>query len=203
MIPLQFNSRGRSAIAQWPVFLFAALSCYITLSGFSCTEQEEIHVPPSAGVESEGFNVGHSFGHPSHDANEPGVGDPCKVFTGGVYRIKKIVVEVFKLDANGNEVPIYPTRVYKDGVNFANGNPNSPISPGMGFKIPFKGAFKVRTRVYGYPCDELPNPTQCLHCCEGDPSAAPFWEETSGWHDAKTDKFPSGYISYPKFRYCI
>lgn len=191
------NGRDRYAL----LWRSAVLLCFLTITGFQC--DDDVDVPPNADVGADGFNVGHTFGHPRTDANWPGVGDPCRVFTGGVYRIKKVVVEVVRQNADGTETAIYPMKIYKDGVHFRNGNPNSPIGSGMGFKIPYDGAFRIKTKVYGYPCDELPNPNGCLHCCGGDASAAPYWEENSPWHDAKTDRFPFGYYSYPEWKYCI
>lgn len=196
------NERGRCVGLSRSGIFVASLLCYIALSGFQCDDQD-VSVPDPADVETPGYTVGVGFGSPQTNPYYSGTGDPCQRYTGGIYPIKKIVVSVFRLDGNGNEVAIYPDTVLRDGTHFSGGNPHTPKGPGVKFKVPLHGAYKMRIRIYGYPCDELPNPSQCLHCCSGDNSAIPFWEEVSEWKTADDDNMPYAYISHPEFKYCI
>lgn len=197
------NARDCRVLLRRPALWLFFAFCFLSLTGFACDPEDDADVPPKAEVDAPSVTVGVSYGHPDHDHQFDGVGDPCQKFTGGTYRIKKIVIDIIVNDANGNEVKLYPTVFLKDGVNFMSGNPNSPIGPGTKFQIPQQGAYRIRTRIYGYPCDELPNPGECLDCCDGDPTAAPFWEEISGWHEWKDDGYGRSYVSYPDFLYCI
>lgn len=196
------NEGGRRVFSWRSGLLFFSALCFLTLSGFQCDEDDEIHVPDGADVEATGYNAGIAFGSPSTNPHFEGTDNPCERFVGGMYKIKKVVIEIFRYDNQGNEVPIYDPVVLKDGVNFASGNPNSSKGPGMKYQVPEHGAYRIRIRVYGYPCDELPNPGDCLACCGGDDSAGPFWEEVSEWKNADDD-MPTAYIAHPKFRYCI
>lgn len=172
---------------------------FTLLSGFSCGD----NTPPEAAAGAPSRSVGLGFGpHPSYDGQVHGdLNNPCEYFKGGVYKIRKIVVEVFKHDANGLPVQIYDPVTFKDGVDFGSGNPNSPIGSGLRFNIPIEGAFKIKVRVWGYDCDDLEPPGQCLDCCD-DEAEGPYWEEESPWHNNKEENFPYAYVSYPRFVNC-
>ena len=182
--------------------VFFALTGFVILNGFSCGGKEN-NTPDGAATGAQGFNVSLGFGpDPDFDDDFDGHGDVhdlCQYFTVQGYKIRKIIVEVFRHDANNNQVNIYPPVEMKEGVNFLNGNPRSTIGQGLKFKIPETGAFKIRVRVWGYDCDDLPQPEDCLDCCEDD-WAGPYWEQESSWTENK--KYGWAYISYPKFLTC-
>lgn len=186
--------------AQFCVLIMAGVG-FALLSGFSCGQAE--NTPPAADSGAPGFNVGLGFGpDPRYDGQIHGdVHNPCEYFTGGTYKIKKVTVEIFKYDGAGKPVKIYDPVTMKDGVNFLNGNPQSPIGPGMKFKIPENGAFKIKIRVWGYDCDDLEPPGQCLDCCD-DEAEGPYWEEESSWQDNQKNDYARSYITYPKFIEC-
>ena len=152
------NEGGRRVFSWRSGLLFFSALCFLTLSGFQCDQDDEIHVPDGADVGATSYNAGIAFGSPGTNLHYEGTDDPCVRFVGGMYKIKKVVIIIFRYDNQGNEVPIYDPVVLKDGVNFNSGNPNSPKGPGMKYQVPEHGAYRIRVRVYGYPCDELPNP---------------------------------------------
>ena len=181
---------------------FFVLICFIVLNGFSCgTKAANTPDPASNGV--AGFNVALGFGPDADfddDFNGHGdIHDLCQYFTVQGWKIRKVIVEVFKFDGNQNEVAIYPPVEMKDGVNFLNGNVRSTIGQGMKFKIPEHGAFKVRVRMWGYDCSMMPPQTDCMDCCD-DEGSRPYWEVVSGWIENK--EYGWAYIAYPKFLTC-
>lgn len=186
--------------ARLYVFLCAAIA-FVVLNGFSCGQGNNF--PGGASTGAPGFRVGLGFGpDPRFDSHIHGdVNDPCQYFTGGIYKVRKIIIEVFRFDEDDNEVAIYDPIVLKDGVHFANGNPRTPLSGGVAFKIPEYGAFKVRVRVWGYDCEDLPHSGFCLDCCD-DEAEGPYWEETSPWQDNQKNDYATGYVTYPKFIIC-
>lgn len=171
-----------------PYLLLLLASLVIT--GCDSCGGGKVNIPRQANPNVGMFGVAMVFGDSDFDNQFPF--DPCKVFRNGDYPIRSVKIEVFSLDANGNEVTLFK-KVYRDGTDFRNGNPG-----GLKFNIPEVGggAWKVRTTVVGYDCSELPDPSLCLACCED----MPIWESTSPWHESTGSWI---YVEYPIFDDCF
>ena len=167
----------------------------LLMTGCDACDDGDVNIPRQADPNGETFEAALTFGNSQYDNQIPGAGDPCEVFRTGDYPVRSVKVEVFVLDANGNEVIIFE-QTYRDGVDphFKDGNPNS-----LKIRVPEVGggAYKVRTTVVGYFCDELPHPVFCLDCCE---EGLPMWQRTSPWKESTGGWI---YIDYPRFWDCF
>lgn len=202
---MKFETVGKGGFLKlsWNVILLFSIVVFVVTTGFSCGQG---NTPDGALVGAQGFSVGLGFGPDSRfDSELPGdVHDLCQYFTAGIYKVKKMTVEVFVREGSGQvEKNIYPPVKMKDGVNFVNGNPRSPIGDGIKFKIPENGAFWVRVRIWGYDCEDLnPLPAEgCPDCCDGE-DEGPYWEEVSPKQDNQQNRYAWAYITYPKFIGC-